>query len=188
MGLLPEEGRGPSIQTYTGLRFHVLNPTPDEVNIFDIAHALANICRYTGHSSKFYSVAQHSFLCSYHVPEELALHALLHDAHEAYLGDSSRPLKWAFDRVAPGVIKDIEHQLDTVLGKAFGLSLTNMDPSVKDADNLLLATEKRDLMPMAEDWPGLPEPLVYRIDPWSPQRAEQMFLGRYVELSGSVFA
>ena len=80
------------IQTHSGIAFDLLKPTPDMIVIDDIAHALSNLCRFTGHS-KFYSVAQHSRLASFMVSEQFALQALMHDASEAYLTDISAPLK-----------------------------------------------------------------------------------------------
>lgn len=50
----------PWIQTHTGVAFDLIEPTPDMINIGDIAHALSHLCRYTGHSAGFYSVAEHS--------------------------------------------------------------------------------------------------------------------------------
>ena len=81
------------ISTYTDKKFHYLNPTEEEICIEDIAHALALTCRFGGHCSKFYSVAEHSIRVSNIVPETLRLQALLHDAHEAYLHDVPRPIK-----------------------------------------------------------------------------------------------
>src|SRR6267378_1608096 len=81
------------IVTYSGLQFYHLAPTPEMVCIEDIAHALSQTCRWTGHTKFHYSVAQHSIYCSFLVPAEHALAALLHDASEAYLGDMNRPLK-----------------------------------------------------------------------------------------------
>lgn len=81
------------IQTYTGKAFDLENPRVEDICIEDIAHALSNLCRYTGHCKQFYSVAQHSVLCSLEAPDELKLAALMHDAAEAYVGDVSSPLK-----------------------------------------------------------------------------------------------
>ena len=50
------------IVTYTGKLFDIFDPKPELVCIEDIAHSLANQCRYTGHTKVFYSVAQHSVL------------------------------------------------------------------------------------------------------------------------------
>lgn len=74
------------------------NPDPDTINIHDIAHGLSNICRFGGHTTRFYSVAQHSCLVSYLAPKQLRLEALLHDAAEAYLGDVIKPLKVLIER------------------------------------------------------------------------------------------
>lgn len=83
----------PHILTYTGLHFPLLKPEYFHFNILDIAHALSQLCRFTGHTSSFYSVAQHSVMVASLVPADQALAALMHDAAEAYLGDVSSPLK-----------------------------------------------------------------------------------------------
>jgi hypothetical protein len=85
--------RGDWMQTFTGRAFYPLDPRPEDIDPVDIAHALSLICRYGGHSSRFYSVAEHCVLMSHAVAPEHALWALLHDATEAYLGDMIRPLK-----------------------------------------------------------------------------------------------
>src|SRR5215217_2415409 len=51
---------GDWIQTRSGVKFHLLDPKPEDFRIGDIAHALSNVCRFTGHVRKFYSVAEHS--------------------------------------------------------------------------------------------------------------------------------
>lgn len=48
------------IQTYSGKKFEPLNPSIDSIDIIDIAHSLSMICRFNGHSQRFYSVAEHS--------------------------------------------------------------------------------------------------------------------------------
>ena len=84
----------PEIWTYPSCTWmNLVDPKPEMVHIEDIANALSNICRFTGHVKKFYSVALHSVRVSYLVPPEDALQALLHDATEAYMSDINSPLK-----------------------------------------------------------------------------------------------
>lgn len=84
------------ITTHSGIQFDFREPTPDMIEIDDIAHHLSNLCRWNGACSRFYSVAQHSILTSRIVPKELQQWALMHDAAEAYVGDMTRPLKHLF--------------------------------------------------------------------------------------------
>lgn len=88
----------PVIGTYSGGSFNVLDPRPSDVRLIDIAHSLAHICRYTGHTSQLWSVAAHCL----EVSDRLGrlgctfteqLQGLVHDASEAYLVDLPRPLK-----------------------------------------------------------------------------------------------
>jgi len=83
---------GDWIETYTGKQFYPLDPYPEDIDVRDIAHALSNLCRFTGHCRAFYSVAEHSIYVSTHVPKTMALQALFHDAPEAYIADISGPL------------------------------------------------------------------------------------------------
>lgn len=92
---LPERTEDTYIRTFSGKQFWPLNPRPNEVCLIDIAHALANICRWTGHTRQFYSVAEHCVLMSHWLESmgEDPRPALLHDASEAYLSDIARPVK-----------------------------------------------------------------------------------------------
>lgn len=166
----------PIIATITGDFFNVQEPQLSVVNIEQIAHALSNICRYTGHCREFYSVAQHSVLVSYLVPAPLALYGLLHDASEAFIGDVASPLK----NILPEY-KAIEDRVERhVLGQ-FGLS-PPMPPEVKAADTIALATERRDLMPpCGEIWDFLKDvqPHPCEIVPKLPMSAKAIFLARY---------
>ncbi len=175
------------IQTYTGLQFWPLDARPSEIQIEDIAHALATTTRYGGHTLGYYSVAQHSVLVSQACKPEHALWGLLHDAAEAYLGDVVRPVKHG-----PGMepFRQFEDALMTMICTRFGLSYWEPD-SVKWADAALLATEKRDLLrkmqePMGEvEWlHGAPssQALSTTIVPWEWREAEQEFLARFEEL------
>lgn len=173
------ERKGDWLQTFTGAVFYPLDPRPEEIHIDDIAHALAMQCRYSGHTSRFYSVAEHCVHVSRVVAPEYALWGLLHDASEAYLVDIPRPLK----RYMPQY-HEWESGLMAVICGRFGLSLT-MPASVKEADNRMLATEKAVLMgPCEGEWtdtgPALPDVV---IECWYPGTGEKMFLDRFWELA-----
>lgn len=79
--------------TYTGKIVDILNLQPDDIDIEDIAMSLARQPRFNGHTTKFYSVAQHCVLASQLGVYNDRLAILLHDAAEAYVGDIVTPLK-----------------------------------------------------------------------------------------------
>lgn len=170
------------ILTATGRYFNFRAPELHSYQVEDIAHALSRLCRYTGHCKKFYSVAQHSVLVSYYVPEELALEGLLHDASEAYLGDVSSPLK----ALLPDY-KAIEKSVEQAIALHFDLHFPH-PAIIKEVDLRMLVTEMRDNMPVAvEVGPERPpyEPYeMLQIKPVNHREAKKMFLARYNELIG----
>ena len=172
--------RGPWIQTFSGWRFFVLNPEPQDVFLMDLAHALSLICRFTGHTRRFYSVAQHSVLASFHVPPVYALEALLHDASEAYLCDVSRPVKPYLHNY-----REIESNLMRVIAERFKFFLP-IHAEVDAVDVRLLMTERRDLLlGSTHRWDEVLEkvqPFPWEIVPWSPEYAEERFLQQAHEL------
>lgn len=176
--LLNKEDQG-WIQTYTCKKFYPLNPNMDDVCIEDIAHALSNQCRFTGHSNSFYSIAQHSVLVSYLCDHKDALYGLLHDASEAYICDLSSPLKRSglFENY-----KNFEKTLQSIIYKKFGLS--EQEPvSVKEADVRMLYTEARDLFNEIHlDWEWIKEPYPFKIEALPPGESKDLFLNRFKEL------
>lgn len=171
----------PYVSTYLGHRFYLTRPHIDDVAIEDIAHGLAYQCRFNGQTRDFYSVAQHSLMVMSLVPENIRLPALLHDAAEAYLGDMVKPLKNLFPEFSV-----IEARVMEIIGQRFALDLTQLDPAIKQADLIALATEKRDLMPYStEAWSYLTgiDPLPAKIKPLGPIAAKQAFLDAFAQLS-----
>lgn len=84
--------------TYFGYELDPNNINSENIDIRDISHSLARICRFNGHITTFYSVAQHSITVSRMLGErgydsKIQLCGLLHDASEAYLGDIPTPIK-----------------------------------------------------------------------------------------------
>lgn len=133
-------------------REHHLAGTCQQLNaptIEEIAHALAQITRFTGHAKRPYSVAEHSLLVAYIAAGEGAtpvqqLAALLHDAHEAYVGDLASPAKWAIGQPW----ETFEHGQEVAVHNALGIRSTMVAhrASIKRWDLIALATERRDLL------------------------------------------
>lgn len=126
------------IVTRSGKVMEFGNFRVEDINIEDIAWALSNLCRFTGHTSTFYSVAQHLILCSQCLdgtPTE-KLQALLHDAAEAYINDLSSPLK-AHIR---GRYMELHEDIDKKVAQRFGLTEL-MTPKVKLVDQIALIYE-----------------------------------------------
>ncbi len=170
----------PAVSTKSGRRVALLNPSPSQIVIGDIAHGLAHQCRFNGQTNKFYSVAQHSLLVASILPRELRLAGLLHDASEAYLGDVVQPLKDLLPEY-----QAIEANFCEVLGERFGVNLLHND-AIKYADLIVLATERRDLMPMdMADWSSIAgiTPMSSTIKPMSPDAAAAQFMEMFFTLT-----
>jgi hypothetical protein len=170
------------IKLYSGNTINVLFPDIAVIDIVDIAHALSCQGRFSGHTSQFYSVAQHSVNVSTIVKGPLQLTALLHDATEAYLIDMPRPIKRATnmgDRY-----REIEDNLYHTIAKRFGL-LDPIPEEIKTADSVMLTTEMRDLMGgVYGEFTEGQQPLVdFRVKPLPPKNAENLFWNRYWQLT-----
>jgi hypothetical protein len=171
-----------SIGTFTGIEFFPFHPNQYDINIRDIAHALSNICRYTGHVNKFWSVAAHSVEVSHRVwrqtkDAKIALTGLMHDASEAYLVDVPRPLKPFF----PDYNRN-EARLEKVIAKAFDL-VYPYPQVVHDVDREMLYDEvanffspgsfTRERLNVTEAYPAI------RLESFPPEQGEQEFLARF---------
>lgn len=170
------------ICTFTGRRFWPLNPRAEDLDIRDIAHALSNLCRFTGQSRHFYSVAQHCVLASEWCPPSIAKWCLIHDAAEAYINDIARPVKRFFP-----LLKKAEQQILWMLSVSHDLPWP-MPAEVHDVDMRMLATERRDVMGTATGhWVSLErvKPFPDPIEAVEPLTAEAMFLARFGKLFGT---
>ena len=167
----------PLIRLSSGIIFNILDPPPDLIKIEDIARALSQLCRFTGHTRKFYSVAEHSVRVSKMVPEEDALWGLLHDATEAYVGDISMPLKRQEELFG---FNAVEAKLSIAVAKAFNLPLLS-PVSVKEADREVCRQEGASLIRGWDDRPHMPTFLPIKC--WKPDTARRLFLARYEQLT-----
>jgi hypothetical protein len=171
------------IETYTGLKFDILEPQPEMITIEDIAHSLSMLCRFTGHVRHFYSVGQHSWAGSNLVPPADALWFLLHDASEAYIGDMNRPLKHGTD--AGHAYMPVEAKIMRAICLTFGLS-EEEPKSVRLMDNAMLYAEKEQLMAPINwdhDWGCSTEPARVTITEMAPRGVEYLFLKRFRNLT-----
>lgn len=186
----------PWVLTSKGRAVDLIAPDPESIDLEDIALSLSRRARWGGHTHTFYSVAEHCCRVSYLVyalaiggglldvdAKVVALAGLLHDAHEAYIGDTPTPVKVAFGREA---VEAVASRLDVAICGKFGLPVGILrDPRVKRADAIMLATEARELMPRSpREWlPPEPAPLPGRIIPCtSMQAAEDLFLSHFEAL------
>jgi hypothetical protein len=170
---------GATVLTASGAYFDLLAPETTPPDPGDIAHQLSRICRFGGSPRVHYSVAQHCVQASKIVAPEHAFAALMHDAHEAYIGDMTAPLK----QLLPDY-RALEKRVEAAVAGHFGLK-TPWHPEVRRADLVMLVTEKRDVTPAAgHDWPGLDgiKPLFARIWPWEAAHARDAWLDRFYTL------
>lgn len=176
--------------TYSGLRYWLTDPHPDDVRIKDISHALSMICRFGGHTLEYYSVAQHCVHCTEVIAQRepdnalLQLHTLLHDSSEAFLGDVVRPLKLSLS----GYV-ELEARTMEVIYEALRLpSPTEEDhATIKRVDNELLMTERQEFIRhKGNDWNIDALPLDIELGSLSPTAAEYQFFTKYQELRQKV--
>lgn len=142
-----DDPRAAWVETFSGRKVYPLDPREEDIELEDIAHGLSHLCRFTGQTSEFWSVAQHCLLvdeliCGEYGEDsyELRLAALLHDATEAYLCDIARPLKLCMPQY-----KEDEARLEAVIASKFGMPHP-WPKIIKKADTIALTIEAHDLM------------------------------------------
>lgn len=178
------DGR-PITPTAGGGLFPLLDPSPADVSFRDIAEGLAKACRFAGQIPVFYSVAQHSVVVAEMLPPEARPYGLLHDGHEAFVGDMISPVKATLAILGGGAAWNaMVGRLDAAIHAAAGLPWpppANIAYMVKRADIVALATEYRDVnvrAPMAAMAITLPPPLARVITPWPWHRALDAYVDR----------
>ncbi len=181
------------VQTASGRRVSLVSPDPETICVEDIAHALGGICRYTGHTRRHYSVAEHSvriasWLESEGQPPAVALAGLLHDAPEAYLGDPSYPLKVAM----PDVVREwwdrreraVARAIEVALGLPKGM-VSDPPAIVHEADRRIVVDEREVFLGGTfEGWSGPAEGLKTPRHAWGFDRAlaSETWLAQYRSL------
>lgn len=173
----------PYIETVSGKKFTFLQPKQDQIDIKDIAYALANQCRFNGHVP-FFSVAEHSVAVAARLPPHLQMAGLLHDAAEAYLSDIPSPIKQ--------YLPDYQHMetvVQNVIYDKFEIVLSSEDSKeVKAADKDATATEAHYLLKSkGKDWNSVLFTPNNQYQPrlMPPPEAVQLFLHWFHELNGS---
>ena len=137
------------MQTYSGKKLDFAFPAEADIDILDIAVGLARTQRFAGQTIHPYSVLRHSLLVASLTPAAFQLEALLHDAAEAYMGDTVSPLKHLIE----GAHRPREEKLEQVIFKKFGARYP-IAPQVVAADRHAVYLEAKYLMPYPplEDW------------------------------------
>lgn len=165
----------------SGAKMDYEAPEESDVTLDDLASALSNICRFSGHLPCFYSVAQHLVNTSRIVPVEHAFDALMHDTAEAFTNDLPTPLKWSLP-----IFKELEVKIEAAMAQKFGFNFPYPD-EVKLADTQMLLLEKNYVKLDDRVWPYYEdikfEHLRDLVDlkPWQPIRAKREFLERFAE-------
>lgn len=156
------------IKTRSGIYIDLLDPDPKHIIIEDIAFALSNICRFTGHCN-FYSVAEHSINVCNNLEEEYKFCGLMHDATEAYLSDISTPLKQLLPEY-----KRIELNMWKIIAGKFELPF-EMPEEVHFVDKLML---NKEIVFLSDG----------RYKPMKPEKSRKEFLKLYDSIRRTNYA
>jgi uncharacterized protein len=184
----------------SGRRLDLLDPSPLDVEIADIAHGLARVARWNGQTrgEHVFSVAQHSLLVEaiaghvgVPIPDAEKLMVLLHDAPEYVIGDMISPFKSAVG----DAYKSVENRLMAAIHLRHGLPASpspTLAKLTKRADRIaafleateLAGFERREALAIFGAPKPLPRAVLALLDPWDTGQAQARFLARFAELGG----
>lgn len=180
-----------TVVTGSGRCVDLVSPAANQVSIFDIAHNLAGLCRYSAACNRHFSVAEHSVWTSYVVDRQFAFLMLMHDAHEAYCGDATSPLKKA---IGPSW-DAVEIRLQRAVLHHYGLPAPDehlvpwghvhaADKAARHREILSLFEKRHHGLFLLHELPA-PAPVFPGLDMecWSRDRAEREFLDRFFQLA-----
>ena len=174
------ENKDGIINTVSGVEVNLLDPIPDMINIEDIAHSLSYQCRFGGHVSRFYSVAQHSVMVAAMAPKELKKYGLLHDAAEAYLQDITAPLK----HIWGPAYKILEERFMKVISLKFGLDL-ELFTAIKEFDKEAVEIEHNAFQcGKLYEWQTKARVLGEQPTPYSPEASRVLFMSSFMRYFG----
>jgi len=182
----------------SGRRLDLLDPSPLDVEIEDIAHGLSRVARWNGQTSgdNSFSVAEHSLLVerllrltSPKIAPRWQLAALLHDAPEYVIGDLISPFK----AMVGGDYKALEHRLLAAVHLRSGLPVDlpqSTTKAIKRADQAAAWFEATQLagFSVEEAKQNFPQPRIKDavdivLSPMTPEKAKRAFIARFAELS-----
>jgi hypothetical protein len=168
-----------SIRTLSGRYIDLANPSPDDVDIRDIAGALSKICRFGAQVERFYSVAEHSVHCALvaiqdGLPPDGVLAVLMHDAAEAYTGDMVKPLK-----IMMPDFRKVEDAVEAAIASRFAIDFARWKAKTREIDLGMLFAERWALFSRDSFvWTNETESRLLSVVPdcWSPAEAQERFL------------
>jgi len=187
----------PSITTSSAIDFDYENFDASSICLRDIAHALSQINRYLGHTNRSYSVAEHCWhMATYFLdssdgllePDDdrrrMAMLALVHDAHEAYIGDMPTPLKQYLGPEALTKLQELEKRIDAQIYSALGIAPPSERERflVKTLDIAIRRNEKNVLF--GQQNPLLIHSICIFSHQQKPSYYRDMWLNLYEELVG----
>jgi hypothetical protein len=175
-----------SILTHTGIMFDLLRPDPARICLEDITTALSHIGRFTGHGDLIFTDAQHCVLVCDLAPAPLKRWALLHDAAEAYTGDTSGPMKQAMRYLCcnePSSFDRVYRPIEAAVSTRFGVPVVDVK-RWDDEATLIEVGLNGPHSCAAHTWPRV---VASRESPaarsvWSPSLAKKMFMLRAARL------